>query len=80
KLRHRGRYAPQTGAGGNFSAFVRGAVKTEKKQGVSSLKAHAANCHACIPLCDSVSSDKLHYIWSDRDKTIHSVSIAQHDI
>ena len=31
-----------------------------------------------IPLCDSISSDKLHYIWSDCAKTVHSLSFAQH--
>lgn len=31
-----------------------------------------------VLLCDSISSDKLHYIWSDCAKTVHSLSFAQH--
>lgn len=33
-----------------------------------------------LPLYDSVSSDKLHYIWSNCAKPVHSLSFAQHHI
>ena len=33
-----------------------------------------------FPLCDSISLDKLHYIWSDCAKTVHSLWFVQHHI